>query len=287
MSILVRLLGPVEVRRDDIVTPIGSSKRRTMLASLALTANRPVSLDTLIEALWSDEAPSSATKNLRNHAHALRALLGERVVTHPAAYELCLATDELDVTRFLALADRGADAYAADEAVTAAAAYREALALWRGEPAPGVPRTAALSAIVAGLLDRRLSVFEGYCDAKLASGASGELVPDLRQHLVRHPFREHAWGTLMLAQYRSGDLPGALRSYAQARTGLRRDLGVDPGPDLVNLHRAILSRDPCLDPPHRGARPSPPASVRWPGGRRSGGHQQSEAASMDAVAQAG
>jgi DNA-binding SARP family transcriptional activator len=51
----------------------------------------------------------------------------------------------------------------------------------------------------------------------------------------------------MLAQYRSGDVPGALTSFAQAQTMLRDQLGVDPGPDLIALHRAVLARDPDLD----------------------------------------
>jgi DNA-binding SARP family transcriptional activator len=261
MSVLVRLLGPVDVHHDDIVTPIKSTKRRTMLATLALAA-RPVSLQTLVEMLWSGNTPSSAVENLRNYAHALRTLLGTRLVTHSAAYQLRLATDELDVTLFLSLADQGARAFAAGEAATAASTYHEALALWRGEPAAGVPRSAGLGATLAGLLDRRISVFEDYCDARLAGGASSELVPDLRHHLARHPFREHAWITLMLAQYRSGDLVGALGSFNRAQTLLRRDLGVDPGPELVALHRAILDRAPHLDNPHRITSPAASAFAR-------------------------
>jgi hypothetical protein len=66
------------------------------------------------------------------------------------------------------------------------------------------------------LLDRRLAVYEEYCDARLAGGAATELIPDLRRHLAGHPFRERAWGALMRAQYRGGDVAGALASFAEA-----------------------------------------------------------------------
>jgi DNA-binding SARP family transcriptional activator len=268
MSILVRLLGPVDIRRDDTVTPIGAPKRSAMLAMLALAANRPVSLDVLIEALWGDGAPASALKNLRSHAHALRTVVDDRLVTHPGAYELRLATDELDASRFTTLADRGAGALAAGDTVAAVAAYGEALSLWRGPALHGVPRSARLDAALAGLLDRHLVAYEDYCHARLADGATSELVPNLRRHLAVHPFRERAWSALMLAQYRSGDVPGALASFGQALAELRDHLGVDPGTELVRLHRAILARDPGLMS-HTRSTPRPRRTIpgRRPGRR--------------------
>ena len=248
MSIFIRLLGPVEVERNDTVARIGAPKRQAMLATLALSANRPVALDLLVETVWGDDMPDSATKNLRSHAHALRTMIDGRLITHTGAYELRLDTDELDVTLFSSLAERGAAARTADDPVGAVAAYGQALGLWRGAVLQGVPRTARLDASAVGLQDRRLAVYEEYCDARLAGGAATELIPDLRRHLAGHPFRERAWGALMRAQYRGGDVAGALASFAEAQNLLREQLGVDPGPELAEVHRAILARDPGLTP---------------------------------------
>jgi DNA-binding transcriptional ArsR family regulator len=41
----------------------------------------------------------------------------------------------------------------------------------------------------------------------------------------------------------------ALAAYGQARAVLDQQLGMDPGEELVTLHRAILNRDPALDAP--------------------------------------
>jgi DNA-binding SARP family transcriptional activator len=251
MSMLVRLLGIVDVCHDGTEMVIGPQKRRAMLATLALAANRSVSLEALADALWGNDAPASATKNLRSHAHSLRAVVGDRLITHSGGYELKLDADELDVALFVALADRGAVALASGDLLDALVAYGEALALWRGAALSGVSHTPQLDAAVTGLLERRHAVFEGYCSARLGVGATSEIVPGLRQHLAAHPFRERAWGALMLAQYRSGDVHGALGSFAEALSMFRDQLGLDPGPELVELHRAMLARDPRLDHPDR------------------------------------
>jgi DNA-binding SARP family transcriptional activator len=247
MAMLVRLLGMVDVCHDGDVILVGPHKRRAMLAALALTANRPMSLAALAEALWGSEPPASATKNLRSHAHALRAVVADRLITHSGGYELKLDADELDVELFITLADRGAAALAAGERLAALVEYGEALALWRGAPLFGVPHSPQLDAAVTGLLERRYAVFEGYCEARLGAGATSEIVPGLRQHLAAHPFRERAWASLMLAQYRSGDVHGALASFAEASSIFRDELGLDLAPELVDLHRAMLARDPRLD----------------------------------------
>jgi DNA-binding SARP family transcriptional activator len=267
MSIFVRLLGTVDICHDSTVTVIGSQKRRAMLATLALAANQPVSLETLAESLWGNDAPASATKNLRSHAYALRAVVGSRLITHSGGYELQLDVDEVDVALFLALADRGTAVLAAGDLLDAVVAYGEALALWRGVALSGVPRTPHLDAALTGLLERRHAVFEGYCEARLGAGAASELVPGLRRHLAAHPFRERAWSALMLAQYRSGDVYGALESAGQALSTFREQLGVEPGPELVELHRAILARDPLLDHPDRRGVASIPVLGYVPAGR--------------------
>jgi hypothetical protein len=71
----------------------------------------------------------------------------------------------------------------------------------------------------------------------------------------------------MLAQYRSGDVPGALASFGQAAGALREQLGLEPGRELVDLHRAILARDPDLLVNVRPGRPSPSARARQLGVR--------------------
>ena len=59
----LRLLGPVEARLDDGPIELGPRKQRAVLAMLALQAGRTVSADRLVEGLWGEEPPASASSS--------------------------------------------------------------------------------------------------------------------------------------------------------------------------------------------------------------------------------
>jgi DNA-binding SARP family transcriptional activator len=255
MSVEVRLLGPVELRGDDGVAEAGPARRRAVLAALALAANRPVPMSRLTDLLWNGQPPPSAAANIRNHVAALRRTLGSRIVSQRGAYQLVLAPHQLDVAEFHRLADSGRAALASGDAVRAEADLTVALRLWRGPAGDGLPRGAALDVVLAGLEADRLRVVEDVTEARLALGQDAALLPMLRDHLAAHPLRERAWGQLMLALYRAGDLGAALSAYRHARATLDAQLGVDPGSELARLHVAMLERAPSLDGPVRTTGP--------------------------------
>lgn len=259
MQLDIRLLGPVELRVGGRRVAPGPGKRRAVLAGLALAANRSVSLDRLAAMVWSDVPPPSATANLRSHLAALRRMVGDRLVTRPNAYELRMQPDELDVTEFHRLAENGRTALVRGYALDAVPALDAALALWRGAAGEGLPTGTTLDNRWASLEEQRLQVFEVLTDARLAVGRHAELLPGLREHLAAYPLRERAWGQLMLALYRCGEVPAALAAYRDARARLDQHLGIEPGEELAALHRAILERAPDVSytrPPPVIAAPS-------------------------------
>ena len=96
-----RLLGRLEVGESDRAIEIAGSKQRALLAILLLNANRVVSTDRLIDDLWEDEPPETATKALQVHVSQLRKLLGPgRLVTRRPGYLLEVAEGHLDLDRF-------------------------------------------------------------------------------------------------------------------------------------------------------------------------------------------
>ncbi|MGY4899303.1 BTAD domain-containing putative transcriptional regulator [Micromonospora aurantiaca (nom. illeg.)] len=259
MQLDIRLLGPVELRVGGRRVAPGPGKRRAVLAGLALAANRSVSLDRLAAMVWSDVPPPSATANLRSHLAALRRMVGDRLVTRPNGYELRMQPDELDVTEFHRLAENGRTALVRGYALDAVPALDAALALWRGAAGEGLPTGTTLDNRWASLEEQRLQVFEVLTDARLAVGRHAELLPGLREHLAAYPLRERAWGQLMLALYRCGEVPAALAAYRDARARLDQHLGIEPGEELAALHRAILERAPDVSytrPPPVIAAPS-------------------------------
>ena len=111
---------------------------------------------------------------------------------------------------------------------------------------------------VARLEELRLAALEDRIEADLALGRHRELVPELEALVAEHGSRERLCGQLMLALYRSGrQADGARGRSGAARDALRDELGLEPGPALQELQRAILEQDPALAVEPAGAARAP------------------------------
>jgi DNA-binding SARP family transcriptional activator len=252
-----RILGPFEVLDGERVLDVGGGKQRSVLALLLLHANQVVSSDRLVDELWTDEPPPSASKIVQVHVSRLRKALegaGEAVLlTRGHGYELRVAPGQLDVERFQSLLEEGRAAVAAGDPEKADEILRTALGLWRGPPLAEFAYEDFAQAEIARLEDLRLAALEERIEADLALGRHDAVVQELEQLACRHPLRERLRRQLMLALYRSGRQAEALDVYRQARQTFADDLGLEPSPLLQQLERAILTHDPALQPPARRA----------------------------------
>ena len=244
-----RILGPVEVWEDGHPVSLGGGKQRAVLALLLLNANRVVSSDALIEQLWNGQPPATAATALQGHISSLRKSLGPDVIaTRRPGYVLEVDPSRIDLGRFEQLRAEARTAFERGDAAAGADKLREALALWRGAAVADIGFEPAVQAEAARLEDLRLAVLEDRVDADLAAGRSGELVHELEGLVAANPLREHLWGQLMLALYRSGRQADALDAYRRARRTLVSELGLEPGPALRELERQMLAQDPALEP---------------------------------------
>src|SRR5208282_1351579 len=159
------------------------------------------------------------------------------------AYCLEVAPGDLDMLVFDDVAERGRRALGDGDAAAAARLLDQALGLWRGPPAGDVTVDGDTGAVLAGLAERRLLAEEDRADAELALGRDAALIARLRLLVATHPLRERPWGQLMTALYRTGQRAAALACYRQLRTHLVAELGVEPGPELGELHQQILAGD--------------------------------------------
>jgi DNA-binding SARP family transcriptional activator len=239
-----RILGPLEVADGDRLLPLGGAKQRALLAVLLLNANRVVSVDRLVDALWGERQPASGAKALHVYVSQLRKLLtGNRVVTQPPGYMLRIDPGELDETRFRALRERAASGDSGEAAVL----LREALSLWRGPPLADVAYEQFAQTEIARLEELRASTVEQRIDLELELGRHQDLVAELEALVAAHPLRERLRAQLMLALYRSGRQAEALEVYQDARRTLVDELGIDPNRELRELEGAILRQDSTLD----------------------------------------
>ncbi|MFC7617898.1 BTAD domain-containing putative transcriptional regulator [Actinokineospora soli] len=214
--------------------------QRSLLACLLLEANRPVPVDRLAAWLWPGDPPRDVRTTLRGYVMRLRRSLGQdRIETRDPGYLLRARDDELDLLRFRRAANRAH----AESDERANRLWREALAEWRGEPLSNVPCDALHREFVPELVEQRLLALDSRIDGDLRLGRHADVVADLTEVLRAHPLRERFWAHLMLAQYRSSRQADALDSYQRIRALLAEELGVEPSPELRELHRSILAGD--------------------------------------------
>ncbi|MFD9070014.1 BTAD domain-containing putative transcriptional regulator [Streptomyces lasiicapitis] len=266
-----RILGPLEIRVQGALVPVGSARQRALLTALLLQSDKPVSVRQLIASTWGQDAPPSAVANLRSHVHMLRRRLKEagenrpRLLAESGGYRLAVDPDELDLTAFEELLRQGRQAVHQGQHALAARRFGAALALWRGNPAENTVLYGGAEADVARLEEIRLTLVEQSCRARLDSGDS-TVVGDLRALLVEHPLREPLWALLMLALHRAGRQGDALDAYERARAGIAAELGLDPGPHLRTLHQQVLTGDPSLAAPRASTEPAgiaPAGTAAW------------------------
>ena len=239
-----RILGPLEVLDEELTLDVAGPKQRALLAVLLLNANQVVSKDGLIDSLWGDEPPSTASKAIQVYVSQLRRVLGKRrLETKAPGYLLRVRDDELDLYRFEMLREQAKDA---DEK-TASALLQEALALWRGPPLGEFAYDGFAGLEIARLEELRLICLEERIEADLALGRHAELVAEVEGLVAEHPLRERLRAQLMLALYRSGRQAEALEVYQDGRRVLVGELGIQPGKSLRELEQAILQQDPSVD----------------------------------------
>jgi DNA-binding SARP family transcriptional activator len=239
-----RLLGPLDVAEDDRSLALGGVKQRSLLAVLLLHANEVVSADQLIDDLWGEAPPPTAAKSIQVQISRLRKALGEgRLATRTPGYVLQVDPSELDLARFERLVGEARDA----EPKRAAEMLRQALELWRGPALADLAYQPFAQTAIARLEELRLVALEARIDADLAGGHHAELVGELEALIADHPLRERLRCQLMLALYRSARQAEALEAYREARRELSEKLGLEPGPELKQLERAILQHDAALD----------------------------------------
>ncbi len=219
-----------------------------------------MSVSRLVDALWGDNPPRTAIKNLQVHVHRLRQGLSEvpqiKLVTVGNGYLIEVDPDQIDLHRFRTLVRQAGGSTGA----RASGLLAEGLALWRG-PALADAGGPLLRTIGAQLDEERLAALETRLELELDLGRHRESLVELSGLVEAYPLREHLRSLLMLALFRSGRQADALATFHAARSLLRDELGIDPGSQLRAMHERILRDDPTLAATAGPAPASSPAPV--------------------------
>ncbi len=267
-AVRVDVLGPLRLRVDGREVPVPGPRRRALLALLALASPRPVSVATVVDALWPETAadePTNAVQALYNHVSRLRGHLGpyaDRLARTDGGYRLRLGPDELDAAEAYRLAEVAEDTETS--AAEAASAARRALSLWRGPVLAEHSEVSALRADAVGLEELRLRLVDDRIEAGMRLGDPGTPAEAARA-VASEPLRERTAVLHVLALARDGRTTEAMAAARAFRARLIDETGLDPGPRLTAVEQqvaqgalAAAAEPDSTDSRRRPARPSGP-----------------------------
>jgi len=248
----LRVLGAVEVLVGDVAVPLRSTSVRTVLAALLMEPNTLISVDDLVEHVWGMAAPPSAVNQVQIAISQLRRVFGRAgidatalLATRAPGYALRLAEFNDQIRFDLAVFRRHMQAaekfHGAEDWAGARTHLDQALQLWRG-PAFQDVASARVGAFAQRLEQERQSAIERLRATELLQGRYAEAATALSD--LDGFQRERLWYLRILAHALEGRQQQALSDYRNARRRLIDDLGLEPGAELRDLERLILTGSP-------------------------------------------
>ena len=258
------LLGPLTVERSGEPVPLGGRQQRAVLAFLLTHSGPPVGVSVLADALWGERVPAGSVQTVQTYVSHLRDALepgrdkwapSRYIRTERNGYRLVLDGDQVDAVEFEDRVARGLAAVERADFEAGKAALTAGLGLWRGAVLADLADYGFVPPVAARYAELRAAATEALIDARLGLGEHRSLIPELDALIAADPLRERLHGQRMLTLYRASRQSDALAGYRTLRALLDRELGIEPGRPIQQLHASILAQDPALDW-------HPPAPVR-------------------------
>jgi DNA-binding SARP family transcriptional activator len=245
------VLGPLLMTAHGVRVLLGPPKQRAVMAMLVINRNRPVSVDSLIDAVWDEDPVPAARTSIQSHVSNLRGLLrgaganpNAVLASAPPGYQLCVDEDDCDLGRFVAEKNAGIRSGAAGQFEDASAHLSVALAEWRGPVLDDLRGFAFASTFATTLLEEKVAAHTARAEAEIACGRAAAVISELEALTTEHPYREPLWAQLITAYYLSERQSDALGAYRRLKTALSKGLGIDPGRTVNTLHERILRQEP-------------------------------------------
>jgi len=244
MGFRVALLGGLAIATDDgdfVPTNLGR-RECAVVTLLALNGGHTVTVARLVDELWPEHAPDSAENTVQVYISRIRRALGPQSIQRTGAgYALNVAADDVDVNRFIHLAEQASRALRAGQFEDASELAQQATHLWeRGALLDGADLPSVQGETVR-LDELRLSTIEDGVEAELALGRGHLRIAELQTLVEEHPFRERLEAALMTALFQGGRQADALACYSDYRRRCIDELGIEPGASVQALQVSMLA----------------------------------------------
>lgn len=245
-AVSFRAFGPVAPMVDGVEIRLGGHRERALLSALLMKPGLHQSTKRLAELLWGDGQPRDPGHAIRTLVMRLRRHIGILTIeTTPGGYRIQANDDQVDLHRFVGLVSSAQELLQQHEYRKADEIFTAALQLTMGgDPWVDLGASRCGKAAAAQINELRLRTEEDRAWARACMGSPG--IGELTKLATEQPLRERRWCLLITALYKSGRQTEALRAYADVRRTLRDEIGLDPGPELVELERQVLAREQLL-----------------------------------------
>ncbi len=244
--IQARLLGSFEVRVDGgAVISWPGQRGSSVLRYLLSRRQHACSRDELLEEYWPAVPSALARNRLQVAVSGLRRALREVTAINVVQYadggyrihpDLQLEVDVELFERGLRAAGAADRSGRRDQAMTA---YREAIALYRGDFAADVPFEQWTLLPRESLRIKLVDALDRLSRLELADGRTDDCIATAHRMLGVDPCHEDAHRLLMRCYAAQGRTYQALRQYELCSRVLHATVGAAPAPDTTRLYRSI------------------------------------------------
>jgi DNA-binding SARP family transcriptional activator len=240
----IRLLGSLRVRRGDS-SVVDASEWRTgktldLLRLLALDADQPVRIDSLLEKLWPDVDEARGRASLRTAASQIRRTLRTDCVARRLG-GLVLTNAWVDVAAFRDLAVEARASRRADDHARVVGLTREAEAAYLGDFEAHDGGSSWAVETRESLAAMRRSMLTDAAESAVELSWMRDAIDLAESAISADPYSERAYRALMRAFAGLGETDRALRVFSDLRTVLAEELGVTPSRQTTALQMSILS----------------------------------------------
>ena len=244
----VRLFGELELRVDGRIVPGRNGPRGTsVLRMLLASPGRRCSRDLLLEEYWPGVRPETARNRLQVAVSGLRRALLEvsrlpLIEFADGGYRIDPAVSlELDTERFEQSLSAARRLDRSGDPAGAAAGYRQAVQLYRGDFAADAPYEPWTMLPRESLRLRYLDALDRLSRIEWKVGAIGDCVATGHRMLAADPCREDAHQLLMRCYAEQGRVYQVHRQFDFCRRVLAATLDCPPAAETTRLYRYLCS----------------------------------------------
>ena len=255
VSLLVRLLGPFVLEVNDRpVERWQRGKAKSLCKFLVAHRSQPVTREGLMEHLWPEASPETASGRLKVTVHALRQIVnggrpagaaGDCILFEDGFYRVNPRLGvRVDTEEFQRHWEAGRACERRGDVPAAIAEFEQAEVLYRGDYLEEDLYEEWTQVRREYLKDVFLAVLTRLADNCLAEDDYDGCLARCHHILGRDNTREDAYRRLMLCHGRMGHIGQALGWYRLCTEILQRELELEPGPETESLHRLLRAGRP-------------------------------------------